>query len=150
MSLRGTTWFRARTRSTRCRVTNPEFNVEQFGSASTDKELEAIFGADLGKAGMLSLPLTLLILAVALGGLVAAGVPLLLALTGVLATMALVAIPSQLFPLDGNVSALILLIGLAVGVDYSLFYMRREREERATGKSPHDSLKAAAGPRVAR
>ena len=123
---------------------NPEFKVEQFGSASTDKELEAIFGADLGKAGMLSLPLTLLILAVALGGLVAAGVPLLLALTGVLATMALVAIPSQLFPLDGNVSALILLIGLAVGVDYSLFYMRREREERASGKSPHDSLMAAA------
>ena len=93
---------------------------------------------------MLSLPLTLLILAVALGGLVAAGVPLLLALTGVMATMALVAIPSQLFPLDGNVGALILLIGLAVGVDYSLFYMRREREERANGKSPQESLQAAA------
>ena len=100
--------------------------------------------SDLGKAGMLSLPLTLLILAVALGGMVAAGVPLLLALTGVIATMALVAIPSQVFPLDGNVGALILLIGLAVGVDYSLFYMRREREERAKGMSPQESLQAAA------
>ena len=123
---------------------NPGFVVEQFGSASTEKSLKEMFGSDLGKAGELSLPVTLLILAIALGGLVAAGVPLLLALTGVLATMALVAIPSQLFPLDGNVSALILLIGLAVGVDYSLFYMRREREERASGKSPHDSLMAAA------
>jgi uncharacterized membrane protein YdfJ with MMPL/SSD domain len=123
---------------------NPEFNVEQFGSASTDKSLNAMFQSDLGKAGMISLPLTLLILAIALGGLVAAGVPLLLALTGVLATMALVAIPSQVFPLDSNVAPLILLIGIAVGVDYSLFYMRREREERASGKSPQESLLAAA------
>ena len=123
---------------------NPEYKVEQFGSASTNKSLQEVFQQDLGKAGMLSLPLTLLILAVALGGLVAAGVPLLLALTGVLATMALVAIPSQVFPLDSNVGPLILLIGLAVGVDYSLFYMRREREERASGKSPQESLLAAA------
>ncbi len=123
---------------------NPEFSVEQFGSASANKGLNESFQSDLGKAGLLSLPITLLILAIALGGLVAAGVPLLLALTGVLATMALVAIPSQLFPLDANVAPLILLIGLAVGVDYSLFYMRREREERASGKSPQESLLAAA------
>ena len=123
---------------------NPDYNVEQFGSASSDKSLNDTFASDLGKAGMLSLPMTLIILAVALGGMVAAGVPLLLALTGVMATMALVAIPSQLFPLDGNVGALILLIGLAVGVDYSLFYMRREREERAKGMSPQESLQAAA------
>ncbi len=133
-----------------CREENPEFSVEQVGSASTDEELKEIFGADLGKAGMLSLPVTLLILAVALGGMFAAGVPLLLALTGVMATMALVAIPSQFFPLDSNVSALILLIGLAVGVDYSLFYMRREREERGKGRSPQEALQVAARPRVAR
>jgi uncharacterized membrane protein YdfJ with MMPL/SSD domain len=123
---------------------NPEFSVQQFGSASAEKAVMDAYGTDLAKAGELSLPLTLIILAVALGGLVAAGVPLLLALTGVLASMALVAIPSQLFPLDGNVNALILLIGLAVGVDYALFYMRREREERASGKSPQESLLAAA------
>jgi uncharacterized membrane protein YdfJ with MMPL/SSD domain len=123
---------------------NPEFNVEQFGGGSSEKDLQASFKSDLGKAGMISLPLTLIILAIALGGLVAAGVPLVLALTGVLATMALVVIPSQLIPLDSNVAPLILLIGLAVGVDYSLFYMRREREERAGGKSPSESLQAAA------
>ena len=123
---------------------HPEFNVEQFGGGSSEKDLQASFKADLGKAGMISLPLTLIILAIALGGLVAAGVPLLLALTGVLATMALVVIPSQLIPLDSNVAPLILLIGLAVGVDYSLFYMRREREERAGGRSPSESLQVAA------
>ena len=129
---------------------NPAYNVEQFGSASSDKSLNDTFAKDLGKAGMLSLPLTLVLLAVALGGMVAAGVPLVLALTGVIATMALVAMPSQVFPLDGNVGALILLIGLAVGVDYSLFYMRREREERAKGLSPQESLRRPRGPRAAR
>jgi uncharacterized membrane protein YdfJ with MMPL/SSD domain len=123
---------------------NPEFNVEQFGGASANKGLQESFQKDLGKAGMLSLPLTLLILMVALGALAAAGVPLVLALTGVLATMAVVVIPSQIVPMDANVDALILLIGLAVGVDYSLFYMRREREERANGKSPREALEAAA------
>jgi uncharacterized membrane protein YdfJ with MMPL/SSD domain len=121
-----------------------QFTVEQFGAGSSEGALEEAFASDLGKAGMISLPLTLLILLIALGALVAAGVPLILALTGVLATMAMVVIPSLLFPLDGNIDALILLIGLAVGVDYSLFYMRRDREERASGKSSHDSLMAAA------
>jgi uncharacterized membrane protein YdfJ with MMPL/SSD domain len=123
---------------------HPEFNVEQFGSGSSSKALNEAFASDLGKAGMISLPLTLIILAIALGGLVAAGVPLLLALTGVIATMAIVVIPSQVLPLDSNVAPLILLIGLAVGVDYSLFYMRREREERAGGKSPREALETAA------
>jgi uncharacterized membrane protein YdfJ with MMPL/SSD domain len=123
---------------------DPRFSVEQFGAGSSEGALEEAFASDLSKAGMISLPLTLMILIVALGALVAAGVPLILALTGVLATMAMVVVPSLLFPLDGNIDALILLIGLAVGVDYSLFYMRREREERASGKSPHDSLMAAA------
>jgi uncharacterized membrane protein YdfJ with MMPL/SSD domain len=123
---------------------DPGFSVEQFGAGSSEKSLQGAFASDLAKAGAISLPLTLLILLVALGSLVAAGVPLILALTGVLATMAAVVIPSQVFPLDGNVDALILLIGLAVGVDYSLFYMRREREERASGKEPHESLMAAA------
>jgi uncharacterized membrane protein YdfJ with MMPL/SSD domain len=123
---------------------HPDYNVEQFGQGSAEKSLNDSFQSDLGKAGMISLPLTFLILAIALGALVAAGVPLVLALTGVIATIAMVSIPSQLFPLDANVNPLILLIGLAVGVDYSLFYMRREREERASGKTPHESLEAAA------
>src|SRR5207245_433899 len=60
------------------------------------------------------------------------------------ATIGLAALPSQLVPLDKNVSAVILLIGLAVGVDYSLFYLKREREERAAGKSSRAALEAAA------
>ncbi len=123
---------------------HPDLIVEQFGSVSTKKELNEIFASDLAKAETLSLPLTLLILVIAFGSLVAAGLPLLIGITAVMATFGLIALPSQLFPVDGNVQSVILLIGLAVGVDYSLFYLRREREERAGGASPERSLEIAA------
>jgi RND superfamily putative drug exporter len=71
----------------------------------------------------------------AFGALVAAGIPLLLGLTAVLATFGLVAVTSQVLPMDDSVPAIILLIGLAVGVDYTMFYLKREREERAAGRS---------------
>jgi uncharacterized membrane protein YdfJ with MMPL/SSD domain len=123
---------------------HPSFRVEQFGDVSTQKELNEIFSSDLAKAETLSFPVTLLILVIAFGSLVAAGVPLLLAISSVAAAMSLVAIPSQIFPVDSNLSSVILLIGLAVGVDYSLFYLRREREERAAGRDPRGALEAAA------
>ena len=98
----------------------------------------------LKKAGLISIPITLIILILAFGALVAAGIPLILALTAVLATFGLWAIPSQVLPSDESIYAMILLIGLAVGVDYSLFYLKREREERAAGRSPEAALEAAA------
>ena len=70
--------------------------------------------------------------------------PLLIAFSAVLATIGLLALPSQLVPMDPNVSSVIVLVGLAVGVDYSLFYLRREREERRAGRSAEASLAAAA------
>ena len=88
--------------------------------------------------------MTLIVLVFAFGALVAAGLPLLLALTAVFATMGLLALPSQLIPLDQDICVIVLLIGLAVGVDYSLFYLKREREERAAGRSERAALEAAA------
>jgi len=123
---------------------HPEYFVGEFGDASTDKQIEGAFLDDLAKAGMLSLPVTLVILVVVFGSLVAAGIPLLLALTAIFATFGLVAIPSSLVPIDETVYELILLIGLAVGVDYSMFYLKREREERAAGRSEEAALEAAA------
>ncbi len=123
---------------------NPGLRVEQFGNASAGKALEAVFEEDLSKAETTSLPITLLILLVAFGALVAAFVPLLLGFSSVAATLGLLALPSQLVPMDPNVSSVVVLVGLAVGVDYSLFYMRREREERRAGRSAAASLQAAA------
>ena len=89
-------------------------------------------------------PVTIAVLLVAFGALVATGIPLLLALSARLATMGLLALPSHVWPVDESVSAVVLLIGLAVGVDYSLFYLKREREERAAGRSEPAALEAAA------
>src|SRR5262245_49969372 len=123
---------------------HPELYIAQFGEVSSDEEVMGAFQGDLGKEGMFSLPLTLFILVVAFGALVAAGVPLLLGLTAVIATLGLVGPVSHLLPMEESVSAIVLLIGLAVGVDYSLFYIRREREERRAGKSPEAALDATA------
>ena len=123
---------------------HPDYAIEQFGSASANKAVNETIGDDLKKAGMLSIPVTLIILVVTFGTLVAASVPLLIGLTSVLAALGLVAFPSRILPVDDNLPAVILLIGLAVGVDYSLFYLRREREERAAGRSERSALEAAA------
>ena len=123
---------------------HPEYNVEQFGDASTGKAVSKMFADDLHKAETLSLPLTLAILLLAFGALVAAGLPLLLGLTSVMATTGLVAAVSQFSPATENLSSVVVLVGLAVGVDYSLFYIRREREERRAGRDPEAALAAAA------
>jgi uncharacterized membrane protein YdfJ with MMPL/SSD domain len=122
----------------------PELSIGSFGLATADKEIEESVGKDLERAGLLSIPVTIAVLIVAFGALVAAGIPLLLGLTAVLATMGLLAIPSQVWPVDENTSAVVLLIGLAVGVDYAMFYLKREREERAAGRSEGAALAAAA------
>jgi uncharacterized membrane protein YdfJ with MMPL/SSD domain len=123
---------------------NPAFRVEQFGAASAAKALDETLGKDFERAEYTALPLTLGILIVVFGALVAAGIPMLLGLSAVLAAIGLLAIPSQLFAVDDAASSVILLIGLAVGVDYSLFYLKREREERAAGKGKEAALEAAA------
>jgi RND superfamily putative drug exporter len=122
----------------------PDLRVEQFGDASTNKAIGDSFEEDLRRAETLSLPITLLILVLAFGALAAAGVPLLLALSAVAGTLGLVGVVSQAIPFDQSISSVILLVGLAVGVDYSLFYLRRAREERAAGHSEEQSLQTAA------
>jgi hypothetical protein len=123
---------------------HPNLDIEQFGGASADEAIDGVIQDDLAKAGMLSLPITLIILTITFGTLVAAGLPLLIGITSVMAALGLVAFTSHLVPADANLPAVGLLIGLAVGVDYSLFYLRREREERAAGRSERSALETAA------
>jgi len=123
---------------------HPRIRIEQFGEASANKALNKLFESDFQKAERTSLPLTLAILLVAFGALVAAGIPLLLGLTAVVATLGMVAPISRLVPFDQTASSVILLIGLAVGVDYSMFYLRRKLEERNAGRDNADALAVAA------
>src|SRR4051794_832706 len=123
---------------------HPELRIEQFGDASADKALGDSLDGDFRRAEFLSLPITLVILIVAFGALVAAGVPLLLALTAVIGTLGLVGPISQIVPMEDSANSVILLIGLAVGVDYSMFYLRRKMEERDAGRSSEAALEFAA------
>jgi uncharacterized membrane protein YdfJ with MMPL/SSD domain len=129
--------------TTKVGTQHPGFFVGHAG-VSSDKGLEKMFQDQLKLAGERSIPITIGVLLLVLGTLVAVGIPILLALSGVLATIGLVAVTSQVVPADSNVNAVILLIGLAVGVDYSLFYIKRWREERAAGKKPSEALEVAA------
>jgi RND superfamily putative drug exporter len=119
--------------------------VEEVGDASGEKAVGDSLEEDFSKAETLSLPITLAILIVVFGSLLAAGVPLLLALTAVGATIGLIGPVSHIFgPVAEQIDSVVLLIGLAVGIDYSMFYLRREREERAAGAGERASLEAAA------
>jgi uncharacterized membrane protein YdfJ with MMPL/SSD domain len=118
--------------------------IEQTGDGSIMAAYDETMKSDFKKAELFSIPLTFAILFLAFGALVAAGIPVLLGLTAVAAGIGLIAIPSQALPIEESAASVILLIGLAVGVDYALFYLRREREERAAGKGPEAALEAAA------
>jgi uncharacterized membrane protein YdfJ with MMPL/SSD domain len=123
---------------------HPQLRVEQFGGASADKAIAKASTDDFQRAEFLSIPITLLILILAFGALVAAGLPLLLALTAVMGTLGLLGPVSQLLPVDDAISSVVLLVGLAVGVDYCMFYVRREMEERDAGRGADAALAAAA------
>ncbi len=103
-----------------------------------------MIGQDFRTAAVTSLPVTLVLLLIVFGALIAAGIPLLLAGTAVIAAISLLSIPSRIVPIDGTTSAIVLLVGMAVGIDYSLFYLRRVREERAAGRDTKEALHVAA------
>ena len=125
----------------RAQTSNPQLIIEEFGQASADYRVGARFDKDMARAEYTSLPLTLAILFVAFGALVAAGIPVVLAFSAVLAATGLNALASHLLPTDQQtLSAIILMLGMAVGIDYSLFYIRRAREERDAGLEPRRAL----------
>lgn len=121
-----------------------DLRVEEFGDASSEKVLNDAFGSDFQTAEFSAVPLALGILLIAFGALVAAMLPVALAMTAFVAAGGVVALVSHLVPMSDTANSVMLLVGLAVGVDYCLFYLRREREERAAGHDADTSLRIAA------
>ncbi|MFD8929100.1 MMPL family transporter [Streptomyces mirabilis] len=113
------------------RKANPDLRVEETGSPSISKGVDKLRGDDLSRTEVIALPVTLITLLLVFSSLVMALVPLLLALSSIAAAVGLSMLASHAFPDAGVGTNVILLIGLAVGVDYTLFYLKREREERA-------------------
>ena len=122
----------------------PGVIVAEAGAASTDRAANALLSHDFRQAGLTSGPITLILLLVVFGALIAAGIPVLLAGSAVMITVSLLAIPSRWLPIGQGTSEIVLIIGMAVGVDYTLFYLRREREERAAGATFGQALRTAA------
>jgi uncharacterized membrane protein YdfJ with MMPL/SSD domain len=119
---------------------HPRVTIEETGDITASEAVDDAQNSDLQRAEILSVPVTLLVLLFAFGAVVAASVPVLLALTAVLAAFGLEGPLSQLVPIDDSVRIVLLLIGMAVGVDYALFYVIRSREERNRGLPSHDAL----------
>jgi putative drug exporter of the RND superfamily len=122
---------------------HPDLLVAETGDASIARAIDN--SLDFQKAEATSVPITLILLLVVFGALVAAGIPILLAVSAVIAALSLVTISSHWLPVGNSTAEVVLIVGMAVGVDYSLFYLRREREERARGRSLPEALRIAAG-----
>jgi putative drug exporter of the RND superfamily len=123
---------------------HPDLRIEQVGDSTISAALDQVYEDDFAKAELISVPVTLIILLVVFGALIAAGVPILLALSSVGAAVGLSALASYLVPTNDLLSSVVLLVGMAVGVDYSLFYIRRDREERARGDSVDHAIAVTA------
>jgi RND superfamily putative drug exporter len=123
---------------------HPGLLIQEAGDASGGRAINALVSSDFRKAEETSVPITLILLVVVFGALIAAGIPLLLAGTSVVTALSLLAIPGHWLPVGQSTSEVVLLIGMAVGIDYSLFYLRREREERAKGAGVAEALRVAA------
>ncbi|NUO43383.1 MAG: MMPL family transporter [Streptomyces sp.] len=121
-----------------------DLRIEEIGGASMQKTFDDAFGDDFQKAEYSAVPVALGILLIAFGALVAALLPVALALTAIMATMGLMGVISHVMPMGDVANSVMLLVGLAVGVDYCLFYLRREREEREAGRDAQTALRIAA------
>jgi uncharacterized membrane protein YdfJ with MMPL/SSD domain len=123
---------------------HPDVRVEQFGEVSATKAIAEQDAKDGNRAHLLANILMLIILLAAFGAVVAAGLPLVLGATAVAATVGLLGPVSRLYALPADVAELVIIIGLAVGVDYAMFYARRVMEERDRGQSVEAAVERAA------
>jgi putative drug exporter of the RND superfamily len=125
-------------------ASHPGLRIAEGGDASMGRAINSLLGQGFRKAEFTSVPITLVLLLLVFGALVAAGIPLLLAITSVMTALSLLTLISQWLPVGSSTSEVVLIIGMAVGIDYSLFYLRREREERAKGVATDQALRTAA------
>jgi RND superfamily putative drug exporter len=125
-------------------ASQPQVRIYEAGDASIQQAIDNSTGKDFRRAELSSVPLTLLILVLVFGALIAAGIPVLLAVSSVIAALGLMNAAGRWIPVTSTASSVVLLVGLAVGVDYALFYLRREREERAAGRDTEQALRITA------
>jgi len=127
----------------RVQARNPDLRIAETGDASVQQAINNAL--NFGKAEGTSVPVTLILLLLVFGALVAAGIPVLLALSAVTAAIGVLTAIAHWVPVNSSVYEVVVVVGMAVGVDYSLFYLRRVREEEAReSRSFPEALRVAA------
>ena len=126
-------------------LNSDEFYVQSVGYISIGQENNKIAEEDLAKGEGFGIAAALVILVVVFGALVAAGVPVILAVVSILISFGLTQILGQFVDLSFFITNMITMIGLAVGIDYTLFVVERYREERRNGHPKHDAITIAGG-----
>ncbi len=123
--------------------TDPAFQVYTVGSASFDKEFLETAEKDLSAELRIGLPAAIVVLVLVFGAVVSALVPVVVAFISIAVALALTALIGQAFPFSFFVTNMIVMMGLAVGIDYSLFILSRFREERRNGLDKINAISAA-------
>ena len=141
--MRKTTSARCWTPSVDADAASDGFQILIGGDASISKEASNIVEKDFGFALFLNLPTTFVILILAFGALAAAVVPLSLAVAAVITACGILAVISQRYPLADVDPEIVLLMGLATGIDYALFVISRFRRERRAGLLREEALLVA-------
>ena len=119
------------------------FSVITVGDASIAGDINHAFEQDLSSAELIGLPVALIVLVVVFGAVVAAGVPVILGMLGILVSVGITALISHVFRINSGVISMITMIGLAVGIDYTLFIVERFREERRLGVPKLEAITVA-------
>jgi RND superfamily putative drug exporter len=120
-----------------------DFVIDVGGGATINKQLGEIIEEDFASASQVDMVLTLIILLVAMGAVVAAGVPIILAYLGVFMAAGVVTVVSYAVPMMDGWMQIVLLMGLAAGIDYTLFLFTRFRAEREQGQEPGEAAAIA-------
>lgn len=119
------------------------FEIGLFGGTSATKAINTMIAEDFNKILLITLIGGLIIIVLAFGAVVAAVIPLILALVSIFAAVGAAVFVSQVQALNTYYYEMIILMGLAVGIDYSLFIVNRFREERASGRTKMDAIRVA-------
>jgi len=125
--------------------TSDGFEILVGGDASLSKQVSEVVEEDFARASFLEYPIMIVILILAFGALVAALVPVALAFAAIVTASGILAVVSQSFALSEIYTHMVLLMGLATGIDYSLFVITRFRRERAVGVSKEEAIRTASG-----
>jgi len=119
------------------------FRVLIVGGASIDKDFQDVSESDLQTGEAFGIPIALIVLVIVFGAVTAALVPLVLGVFSIVVAVGLTALLGQEFQFSFFVTNVITMMGLAVGIDYSLFVVSRYREERSRGLEKLDAIATA-------